>query len=225
MSRALVVLKSDADRYLMAEWSAKLPMGTRVEFKGPKRTNSQNDLMWALCTEVSTQIKYHGIKLPPKSWKILFVDGLKREGEIVPNLDGTGLVNLKDNSSSDLSKEEMSDLIEIIYAYGAKHGATFKDYSPEPKQASHSGKGHNSEGELTLSEKALLWRFQKDLFQQKDIDEAKLSVDRWKSSSFDESRDVVLEAAKGVFKSIQAVLKNEVDRKKAEQHFAEMFGG
>ncbi len=45
---------------------------------------------------------------------------------MVPNLDGTGFVNLG-RSSSDLSKSEMSDLIELIHAFGANHGVKFQD--------------------------------------------------------------------------------------------------
>ena len=41
-------------------------------------------------------------------------------------LDGNGFVNLG-RSSSDLSKGEMSDLMELIAAFGAKHGVVFKD--------------------------------------------------------------------------------------------------
>ena len=47
-----------------------------------------------------------------------FLDGLKRELRVVPNLDGTSFVNLG-RSSSDLTKQEMSDLIELIAAFGA----------------------------------------------------------------------------------------------------------
>jgi hypothetical protein len=45
-------------------------------------------------------------------------------GRIVPNLDGSGFVNLG-TRSSDLSVEEMSDLIELIHAFAAKRGIQF----------------------------------------------------------------------------------------------------
>jgi hypothetical protein len=59
--------------------------------------------MWAMLTEVASQVDYHGTKLTPDDWKLIFLDGLKREMRIVPNLDGNGFVNLG-RSSSDLSK-------------------------------------------------------------------------------------------------------------------------
>lgn len=52
------------------------------------------------------------------------MDALNREVRMVPNIDGTGFVNLG-TRSSDLSKEEMSDLMEIISAFGANHAVKF----------------------------------------------------------------------------------------------------
>jgi hypothetical protein len=126
MSRALVVINTGADRNLVATWAAKVPWGTRIEFKAPKRTLPQNDRMWAMLTDVAQQVDYHGLKLTTDDWKLLFLDALKREVRMVPNLDGNGLVSLG-RSSSDLSKREMTDLIELIFAWGAQHGVTFKD--------------------------------------------------------------------------------------------------
>jgi len=45
---------------------------------------------------------------------------------MVPNIDGNGFVNLG-RSSSDLSKAEMTDLIDLIHAFGANHGVTFQE--------------------------------------------------------------------------------------------------
>jgi hypothetical protein len=66
------------------------------------------------------------VTLRPDDWKLIFLDALKRELRMVPNLDGTGFVNLG-RSSSDLSKGEMSDMIELILAFGSQHGVTFQD--------------------------------------------------------------------------------------------------
>ncbi len=79
-----------------------------------------------MLTEVSVQLSWHRQKLRPDDWKLIFMDALKRELRIVPNIDGTGFVNLG-RSSSDLSKEEMGELLELISAFGAQHGVTFRD--------------------------------------------------------------------------------------------------
>lgn len=130
MARALLVLSSDAIRQRAMHWLSKAPVGTRVEFKGPKRTLPQNDRMWAMLTDVATQLTWHGKPLSTDDWKLMFLDALHRahgeELRIVPNIDNTGFVNLS-NSSSDLDKHEMSDLMEIIAAFGTGHGVVFSD--------------------------------------------------------------------------------------------------
>lgn len=132
MSRATLVISNDLVRQKAINWlcSKNLPWGTRLEFKAPKRSLPQNDKMWAMLTEVADQARYHGVKLACDDWKLIFLDGLKRakqqELRFVPNLDGTGFVNLS-TSSSDLSKDEMGELIELIHAWGAQNGVTFAD--------------------------------------------------------------------------------------------------
>jgi hypothetical protein len=120
MGRAVIILSGAAQRATASSWIAKAPPGTRVEFKASKRTLPQNDRMWAMLTDIATQLGWHGMKLTPDDWKLMFLDALKREVRAVPNIDGTGFVNLG-RSSSDLSKEEMSDLMELIKAFAAQH--------------------------------------------------------------------------------------------------------
>lgn len=100
--------------------------GDRVEFKRARRSLPQNDRMWAMLTEIARQVEWYGSKLTPDDWKLIFLDGLKRELRCVPSLDKRGVVNLG-RSSSDLTKEEMSDLMELIAAFGAEHGVVFSD--------------------------------------------------------------------------------------------------
>lgn len=130
MSRAMIVVRGDADRRRASSWALKAPPGCRIEFKESKRTVPQNDRMYAMLTDVAQQLPWHGIKLRPDDWKLLFLDALKRELRVVPNIDGTGFVNLG-RSSSDLSKQEMSDLMEIVSAFGANHGVVFNDPADE----------------------------------------------------------------------------------------------
>ena len=127
MSRATVILNSAESRRKAVSWAETAPDGTRVEFKAPKRSIPQNDRMWAMLTDVAQQVPWHGLKLTPNDWKLIFLDALKQEVRMVPNIDGNGFVNLG-RSSSDLSKGEMSDLLEIVAAFGAKHGVRFGDH-------------------------------------------------------------------------------------------------
>lgn len=126
MARALLVLANDMFRARAIDWIRRAPKDTRIEFKGPKRTLPQNARMWAMLTDVATQVRWHGLWLSADDWKLIFLDGLKRELRLVPNIDGTGFVNLG-RSSSDLEIPEMADLMELISAFGATHGVEFHD--------------------------------------------------------------------------------------------------
>jgi hypothetical protein len=132
MSRATVILATAADRARVCGWVMQAPWNTRVEMKAPKRTIPQNDRMWAMLTDVARQVLWHGIRLTADDWKLIFLDALKREVRMVPNIDGNGFVNLG-RSSSDLSKEEMSDLMELISAFGSREGVVFSE--PEKAEA------------------------------------------------------------------------------------------
>jgi len=144
MSRALLILDTEATRQQAVEWCRKLKPGTRVEFKAPKRSDDQNAKMWAMLTEVSMQVRHHELRLSSEDWKLIFLDALKRENRLVPNLDGNGMVSLG-RSSSDLSKAEMSDLIELIYEYGARNGVVFK----EPASSQSPGDDAAGAGEVS----------------------------------------------------------------------------
>ncbi len=132
MSRALIVCYHDTDRMKAAAWAMKAPVGTRIEFKAAKRSLDQNSRMWAMLTDIAQQLPWHGVKLTADDWKLVFMDALKREVRMVPNIDGNGFVNLG-RSTSDLSKSEMSDLFIIMEKFGAEHGVEFR--GPEERAA------------------------------------------------------------------------------------------
>jgi hypothetical protein len=126
MSRALVVVKHAADRNLISRWADQVPEGTRVEFKKPKRTLPQNDRMWAMLTDIAQQKEHAGRKFTPDQWKVLFMHACGREVQFIPALDGSTFIPWG-RSSSDLSKEEMTDLIEFMFAWGAENGVAFHE--------------------------------------------------------------------------------------------------
>lgn len=110
----------------------------RVEIKGPKRNNDQNAAMWAMLGDIAEQLSWHGRRLDTEAWKLVMLDALRRHYSderqalnIVPNTDGTGWVNIGHARSSDLSGEEMHDLLTIISAFGDQHGVVWS--APAPK--------------------------------------------------------------------------------------------
>lgn len=132
MGRALLVLNSEADRNKARHWIGKAPAGTRVEFKASKRTLPQNDKFWAVLTDVATHMKKLGRDYTTEEWKLLFMHAWGREVRFLPGLDQKSVVPVG-QSSSDLSKDEMAELIEFIFAWGAENGVVFND--PQEKAA------------------------------------------------------------------------------------------
>ncbi len=121
MSRATVTLNSRDRREQAARWCMNAPDGTRITFAEAKRSDAQNRLMWDLLTDVARQVPWHGVRLSADDWKIIFMSALNQEMRLVPNLDGTGFINLG-RSSSKLSKKEMTDLLELILKFCAERG-------------------------------------------------------------------------------------------------------
>lgn len=126
MSRAGIILTSQRERQKAASWCMGAPVGTYVEFKESKRTTDQNARMWAMLTNVARQVEWHGVRLTADDWKLIFMDALNQEMRLVPNINGNGFVNLG-RSTSKLAKAEMSDLIELIFKFGAEQGVEFQD--------------------------------------------------------------------------------------------------
>lgn len=125
MGRALLTIQRQADRDRAAQWVAKAPVGTRVEFRASKRSLPQNDRLWASLTDVATQVEWHGQKLSADDWKDMFTASL-RKARVVPGIDPGSFVLLGLHTSK-MSKDELSELLELIYAFGAEHGVTFHD--------------------------------------------------------------------------------------------------
>lgn len=129
MSRALIVIASQSDRTKAANWAIKAPFGTRIEFKQAKRSLDQNSLLWQRLTEIAQQVVWYGVKLTPDDWKDVFTASL-RKARVVPGLDPGSFVPLG-MRTSDMSKGEMSDLLELIGAFAAERGVVLRDLSRE----------------------------------------------------------------------------------------------
>lgn len=86
------------------------------------RSYEQNRRMWAMLTDVSQQVIWHGQRLSKEEWKDVFTAGLKRQ-KVVPGIDG-GFVVLG-SSTSRMSVAEMGELMELMEAFGAQQGVRF----------------------------------------------------------------------------------------------------
>lgn len=75
-----------------------------------------------MLTEVSNQVEWYGRKLTPEAWKCVFSASLKKQ-DVVPGLHGDFVVI--GQSTSQMSVREMSDLMELMSAFGAEHNVRF----------------------------------------------------------------------------------------------------
>jgi len=130
MSRATVILNSQHERSRVASWAAQAKSGTIVEFRESKRTTDQNSLLWACLTEIARKVEWHGMKLPADDWKDIFTAALRKH-RFVPGLDANTVVPLG-MRTSDMTKQEFSDLLELINAFAAERGIEFGHTIHEP---------------------------------------------------------------------------------------------
>lgn len=107
------------------------PMGAILNIKPATRTNEQNARMWAMLSDIS-RAKPEGRELTPEVWKSLFLHALGHTQRFEMALDGRGVVPVGFRSSR-LTKEQMSDLMEMIAEYGARHGVEWSE--PERRAA------------------------------------------------------------------------------------------
>jgi hypothetical protein len=136
VNRVAFILADPLSRDEAARLCATAEAGSYVEFIGPddKRTEAQNRKMWPMLTDISNQVAWppgSNMKLSPEDFKVMFLDALGQEMRLVPNLNMNGYINLG-RSSSRLKKREFIDLIELIYAFGAKYGVVWKEPKPNP---------------------------------------------------------------------------------------------
>ncbi len=125
MSRAVVQIRGDADRSQIATWARNVPIGTTVEFRAPRRSNDQNALMWSLLSQISKSVDWYGQKLTSEDWKDVLTASLRRV-RVVPGIDAGSFVPLGMRTSQ-MTKPELAELIELVYAFGAERGVRFRE--------------------------------------------------------------------------------------------------
>ena len=103
-----------------------------VEVKPETRSLEQNARLWAMLGDVSRQVDWYGKKLSPEDWKTVFTAGLKK-CQAVPGIDG-GFVVLG-LSTSRMSKQELSELMELIAAFGAEREVVFHEDTADAERA------------------------------------------------------------------------------------------
>jgi hypothetical protein len=129
MSRHTIIVKGNYDRERAAAWALKAPAGMSIEFKTARRSTDQNALLWSRLSDISQQVIWYGQKLSPDDWKDVLTASLRR-ARVVPGIDAGTFVPLG-MRTSDMTKAEFSELLELIAAFGAEHNVKFHDEKGE----------------------------------------------------------------------------------------------
>ena len=128
--RTFIITKGNVLTMMQTVWAFVSDAVTRGDvtatFTRGKRSNDQNRLLWAVLTDISNQVVWHGQTLTPEDWKNILSAAWKGQ-KVLPGIDGSLVVF--GQSTSKLNKSDFSDLIEVIYAFGAEQGVRWTDES------------------------------------------------------------------------------------------------
>ena len=128
--RTFIITKGNVLTMMQTVWAFVSGAVTRGDvtatFTRGKRSNDQNRLLWAVLTDISNQVVWHEQTLTPEDWKNVLSAAWKGQ-KVLPGIDGSLVVF--GQSTSKLNKSDFSDLIEVIYAFGAEQGVRWTDES------------------------------------------------------------------------------------------------
>lgn len=108
----------------------RVPDDWVVTIAPPTRTLDQNAKMHAMIADVMRQVDTDR-QWTADEWKDRFLHALGKEMNFLPDLDGRAFFP-RGYRSSQLSKADFADLVEIIYAFGARHNVRWSE--PDPLQ-------------------------------------------------------------------------------------------
>lgn len=102
-----------------------------LEVKDASKSREQEKLYHELIGQIAKQAQHMGSKWDAEDFKRLLVDQFVRDigltgGKIIPNLDGTGIVQLGFQTRN-FTSDQGSQFIEWLYAWAANNGVTLND--------------------------------------------------------------------------------------------------
>jgi len=119
MSGHTVILDGSRARDAARRLIGAAPAGSVVTVRAATRSTDQNALMWSLLTDLSRQ-KPQGKRHTPDNWKAIAMNAAGHHVQFLEGIDGQPFP--AGFRSSKLTKRQMTDLIEVIFAYGDEHG-------------------------------------------------------------------------------------------------------
>lgn len=101
------------------------PLGWVMKLGAETRRDAQNRKLWPMLQDIQRQVPGF-LEYSLEDIKLRFMNALGEEVRFLPALEKQGSfpVGLR---SSILTVEQFSGLVELIYAFGAKHGVRWSD--------------------------------------------------------------------------------------------------
>jgi len=120
-----VRIVGDTQRAYAKKLIDEAPLGWVMKLGAETRRDAQNRKLWPMLQDVQRQVPGFA-EYPLEDIKLRFMNALGEEVRFLPALEKQGSfpVGLR---SSTLTVEQFSGLVELIYAFGAKHGVRWSD--------------------------------------------------------------------------------------------------
>ena len=100
------------------------PDGYQVVIKPKRRTLPQNDKLHAVLRDIAEQVVWHGEKLSVDEWRVMLSAAWKKQ-TVKPGIDGGFVVF--GASTRQMTTAELSELVELAYAFGSQQGVAWNE--------------------------------------------------------------------------------------------------
>ena len=138
-----LIITGEAARKAICRHVLAAPDGYVVTIKEPKKKRAQENMYHAMIEDIAKQTEFLGRKRTEDDWKRLLIDAyvrvarenaraegkpdpFPRHGEILPSIDGEGIVQLGEQSR-DFKISQASEFIEHLYAFGAERDVVWSE--------------------------------------------------------------------------------------------------
>jgi len=120
-----VYIRGNYQRNLAKRLIDLAPLNAVVKIKTGGRSNDQNSKMWAMLNDISRSNPLDRVETP-KTWKFIMMSALQMEVP-EPKMGIFGEKIFIGYSSSELTKEQMSELIEYMYWFGSTNNVKWSE--------------------------------------------------------------------------------------------------
>lgn len=123
MKAETIRLVGDTQRAYAKRVIDSAPIGYVVKVAAETRRDAQNRRLWPMLADIQRQVP--GMEtFSLDDIKLRFLNALGTEMRFLPVLEGQGMFPVGGRSST-LTVEQFSGLVELLFAFGAKHGVVW----------------------------------------------------------------------------------------------------